>query len=645
MTTNTLPNSLEREYRADIDGLRGIAVLSVLIFHLGVTKVSGGFVGVDIFFVITGYLFGKFALTPIHDGRFQLHDYYNRRARRLFPAFLVTMGLTSMVAFILLMPSDLVNFWKSLQSAFLFMSNIYFASASGYFDASSTSKPILHVWSLSTESQFYFLFPLITVLIRNSKKSLTALWGIGFFSFITSAVLMHWSPESAYYELPSRAWEILLGAYIWHISTSTDKIKCITPANSQMIGVCGFIMIGIALFTFNNKTPFPGYAALLPCFGAAALLIAGTKRNMPVAKTLSQKPLVYLGKISYSLYLIHWPIIVFTLYVLDRPLNYVESAAIFFFTIIVAELMHRYIETPFRKEKCRDRNYFFLRWVYAFLSIAILFSSLCLGRGYDFRIPEQAYIYSQARNDWSQEQATCPDNIPEKVKNNQLCKVGSDNQDVPEILLWGDSHATAILPAVQITAEKLGLTVIVATTNGCPPVIDVENEKRNCLATNEAILNLIQTRTFNAILLAANWGSYNHDNAIKLTGGGGDFSARIAKTIDEISTKSDKLILVDQVPRYIVDVPNYLAKEKALSWLKGHSNISKRPPPISDEEYLNTAILSVKAENISHVKPRDILCPEQRCQIDKNGISLYKDGSHLSQKGSAILIPALEKVL
>ena len=634
-------------YRPDIDGLRAVAVLAVLLFHLGITSVGGGYVGVDVFFVITGYLFGKFALTPLREDTFDLREYYERRAKRLFPAFLATMLVTSFAAFAFLLPLDLINFWKSLQSAFFFISNVYFANTSGYFDTASTLKPILHAWSLSVESQFYFLFPIVSLISWRWKKSFFPVWMIGIASFIASIYLVKHAPTDAYYLLTSRAWEILLGAYIWHVSSYQKNYESIRKPVSEALGLCGLAFILAPIFLYTPQTKFPGISALVPCAGAALLLLSGVSKNTSTYRILSLKPLVYVGKISYSLYLVHWPIIVFSLYTLDRPFNMAESALVPFVTIALAAAMHHLVETPFRKTRKspkKNTHTYAPIWIAVLLLAGFSLHTSAIGRGYNFRIPKEALQYSDARNDWTDDQSGCPDNIAEKIEKGMLCKFGHSPAR-KSVLLWGDSHATALLPAIKKTSGQIGVNLVVATTNGCPPVLGVENAKGDCLKTNKKIESLIKEKKFSAIIMAANWGSYNHDNPITFQGEEKDFSSALAKTINTAGTNTGHVILVDQVPRYAVDVPNFLAKEISLSYLSWIRSEKETPLTIEDESYIEMATPLVKIDNLDVIVPKKVLCPENTCLLKKGGISLYKDGGHISAKGSDIFVPAFTKIM
>jgi peptidoglycan/LPS O-acetylase OafA/YrhL len=635
------PSSNSSAYRPDIDGLRAIAVIAVFLFHLDYSFVPGGYVGVDVFFVITGFLFGKFVLTPLKEGSFNLAEYYDRRAQRLLPAFLIVMAATSLLAFLLLLPVDLTNFWKSLQSALFFYSNNHFTAGAGYFDTAAVFKPILHVWSLSAEAQFYFLFPLIALVAWKNKKSFWPLWLIGLISFALSAYFVFRTPVDAYYLLPSRAWEILLGTYVWVLY---ENIKKPGRLVSEILCFTGIILIAVSVFLYSSNTPFPGFAALMPCAGAGLIILGGKNNLSFFAKILSLRPLVYAGKISYSLYLIHWPMIVFSLYYLDRPLEDSEKLGVLALAFLVAALMHRFVEQPFRKKhiyNAPDGRYAFAGICLCFFLGIIFFPSL-LGKGYAFRLPESAYVFSQARYDWTAEQSACPDDIPEKIKTGTLCRMDYGGLGRPDILLWGDSHATALLPAVLEAAKNKKLNVVVATTNGCPPVFGIETEKRHCKHANESVRATLQERSYALVILAANWNSYVKDNPLTIMESNEDFLSLLTKTTHEVE-KQSKAILVGQMPRYEIDIPNYLAKKIFFGRAPGREKTSQNPVAMPDNKLVQRVYEQTK--NTFLLMPEEVLCRDKICAIEKNGKSLYKDGGHLSATGALIFAPEFENII
>ena len=295
------------KYRPDIDGLRAVAVLSVMAFHAGLSKVPGGFVGVDVFFVISGYLISSIVFAEIAQSRFSIVRFYERRIRRIFPALFATLAICGLFAGIYLLPSELVAYGKSMLAATASFSNVYFWRHSGYFD-SAFSQPLLHTWSLAVEEQFYVTFPLFLVLARKffPLRLKVAVVLLFFASLLTSAIVVSHSPETAFYMLYTRAWELLLGTIL--------SLGMFPPLQSAWLRnpatLVGLGMIAFSVLTYTKETLFPGFSALGPCVGSALIIWAGEGGSSLVASVLSWGPMVFIGLISYSLYLWHWPVVI-----------------------------------------------------------------------------------------------------------------------------------------------------------------------------------------------------------------------------------------------------------------------------------------------------------------------------------------------
>jgi len=333
------------EYRPDIDGLRALAVLAVFIFHLDVDLVSGGYVGVDIFFVISGYLITKIIANQICNKQFSFVSFYLRRIRRLAPALLFILGLTFVVSFILLSPQHLDRLGKAELASIFSVSNIFFWSESGYFNTGSQLKPLLHTWSLSVEEQYYLVWPLLLLFtIKFFNRS-----GIWFFLIIIFVVSLFFSermlavsPESSFYLTPYRAYEFAIGGLVYMLLTLNMKLKY-----SGFISIIGLSLMLLPIILYEKQTLFPGVAALLPCVGAGLFIYSGG--NTLIGKFFSFKPIVFIGKISYSLYLAHWPTIVLYQYYNLKPLGLLDITLILLITFALAVFMYFYIEKPFRR--------------------------------------------------------------------------------------------------------------------------------------------------------------------------------------------------------------------------------------------------------------------------------------------------------
>ena len=333
------------QYRSDIDGLRALAVLPVMLFHAGASWLPGGFVGVDVFFVISGYLISSIILREVQSGKFSLASFYERRARRILPALLVMLLVTAIAFQVISLPDQAVSASESGIAALLSLSNFYFWKESGYFSPESEFMPFLHTWSLAVEEQFYVLFPLILIALWRFNLSIKAFI---FFGTIAAFFISLWlsmnKPSLAYYMRASRAWELAIGAMI--ASGSIPEIK--GRVLSQVVPAAGVSLVIFSLFYIRSDMIFPGWVALVPCLGTAMILHSDGS-SWVARHILSWRPLVFAGLLSYSLYLWHWPVLA-ALRVATANIHLkLEVAAV---GLIVASLLGwlswRYVERPFR---------------------------------------------------------------------------------------------------------------------------------------------------------------------------------------------------------------------------------------------------------------------------------------------------------
>jgi peptidoglycan/LPS O-acetylase OafA/YrhL len=341
-----VPATPKLDYRADIDGLRAVAVLSVLFFHADIQYFSGGFIGVDVFFVISGYLITKMILSASEAGTFSYANFYARRSRRLFPALLTTIVATFIAGIVLFLPVDFARLSGATASALLAVSNIFFWSESGYFDVDAKLKPLLHTWSLGVEEQFYILWPpLIAFLIGRLSRS-SVIWIIAatiVIGFVASLLMMEFDQTAAFFLMPFRIYEFALGILV---VLYEDK-KPRDDLTVDVIYIVGLACILFGVFAYDDLTTFPGFSALPPVVGTALAIYAG--RWAKVAALLRVKPMRNIGLISYSLYLVHWPIIVFLHYILGRQFGWLDKLAIVVASFALAVCLYSLIERPFRR--------------------------------------------------------------------------------------------------------------------------------------------------------------------------------------------------------------------------------------------------------------------------------------------------------
>jgi peptidoglycan/LPS O-acetylase OafA/YrhL len=495
------------QYRPDIDGLRAVAVLSVLLFHADVPLFGGGYVGVDIFFVISGFLITSILVREIQDGSFSVVGFYERRFRRLLPALFVVVVFTLLAGVVLLHPRDLLDLGQSAVATAVFSSNILFNLESGYFDGPAEFKPLLHTWSLGVEEQFYIVLPLLLLgLIKYFKHDFRA-WIAGLFvcSLVACVVFTGMNATASFYLFPFRAWELLAGSLL-AVGQLTWRIGRI---GREILGLCGTLLIGVSIYYFSEDTVFPGYSATLPVLGTVLLIYSGGEKQEAsfINKVLSTRLLVFFGLISYSLYLWHWPLLVYANYVSIEEISGLVVLALILLMIVLATATWKFIEQPFRKKNLLGSSRKMLAGAFA-ASVMILISGL--GLFLSGGIPER-YNYADAQyyankkiwDHWGVCQRVFTPKIP---TDSGLCNLGESSSN-PSFILWGDSHARSLAPSVDMSAQRSGVTGSIATRGACPPLLGIDRPGRtSCAAFNDKVYkHIIESEEIDTVILAARW--------------------------------------------------------------------------------------------------------------------------------------------
>ncbi|NHQ74693.1 acyltransferase [Roseovarius gahaiensis] len=445
------------KYRAEIDGLRAVAVVPVILFHAGFEVFGGGYIGVDVFFVISGYLITSIILTEMNEGRFSLLNFYERRARRILPALFFVVLCCLPVAWFTLFPTDMKDFAQSLIAVATFSSNFLFWSESGYFDTAAEIKPLLHTWSLAVEEQYYIIFPVFLMLAWRwgTGRIVKILIGV----FVFSLLLAHWAayqePEAGFFLLPARAWELLAGAFIaFYVDKRTVAVR---PALANALSALGLVAIAFAIFAYDSGTPFPSFYAVVPVAGVVAVILFAVPGTL-AHRLLSWRPMVAIGLVSYSAYLWHQPILAFYGHTMGHNAPLWHTGLMLLATALLSVFSYRYVETP-----TRHRKVFGSRptiWGFAVTSSVAVIALGVMGaasNGNVFRYP-QGVVDLFDRNDefsrivWQAKDATRLQDFDPDAETKLLLIGDSNSADLQNAL------NAVIAPGVSVVSAQVGAT-------------------------------------------------------------------------------------------------------------------------------------------------------------------------------------------
>ncbi len=634
---------LHQKYRPEVDGLRSLAVIPVILFHAGFTLFSGGFVGVDVFFVISGYLITTIILSELEAGNFSLVKFYERRARRILPALFLVMVVCLPFAWMWLFRKDLKDFTQSMAAVSVFSSNFLFLSESGYFDTAAELKPLLHTWSLAVEEQFYVLFPLFLMFSwRWGKKWMLPLLSL---ATIASLALAHWgafnAPSANFYLLPSRGWELAIGAFVaFHFFRKQSP--SFPPALNQLLSGTGLLSIVFSVFFFDSNTPFPSLYALIPTLGTALILLCAWPTTF-VGKLLGRPLFVGMGLISYSAYLWHQPLFAFARH---RYLN--EPGPLVFgllalTSIGLAYLSWRFVERPFRKQGVFSRKQVFLLaggGTIFFIAILLLVPYL------DRHFPEKIFresvgeLQHRVRANFGLRQDCVGQSSPARG-----CMTSED----PEIMLWGDSYAMHLMQG--ILASKPDAGIVQMTVSLCGPILDAapvthghtEAQAKRCLENNDRVIAYIAgKKTIKYVVLGSAFIQYLEKNARLLLRDGSLVSGEqetlsyMRKTLKKLKDLGVTPVLFSPTPQNGNDLGRCLIK--AIMFGENMDSCDLR---MADAERRQKDVFQmltrIEAEGNRVVWLTRGMCHEGTCNSSIGNKFLYRDAGHLSYEGSAAL--------
>lgn len=608
-------------HRPDIDGLRALAIIPVVMYHVGVRGFPGGFIGVDVFFVISGYLITGILAREVERGGISLRDFYRRRVLRIFPALFAMLAVCAVVAVAAMLPSELMAFARSMLATALFSSNIFFWRESSYFGPAAQAMPLLHTWSLAVEEQFYLFWPLILMVVpRASRRWLPWLAGaIALASFAVAAWDLPHHPSATFYLIHSRTWELMAGALLVWVPERAFASRALREATA----FAGLAAILYAVNAYNTGTPFPGPHAFLPVAGAAAILAAGRSGSSLVARVLSLRPLTFIGAISFSLYLWHWPVIVFSETVLYLEQTTTVHCAIIALSLLLAILSWRFVETPFRRGPSTRLPARAVLWRAGWLMVVFLVSGSVgvAARGFPDRfdgVQQAVGAYEGYKGDKDFRGGSCFVVTPSDV----FDAAGCLRRDAGKrsVLILGDSHAAHLWPGLHAVAGP-DTAVLQATATGCRPVLaPAQAGEYPCRAFFRGLfVDWLPAHPVDVVVLAGRW------QASDLT--------QLDATIAQVQGHAGRIVVVGPVPQYAYSLPKLLVRAQRTND-PGLVARSLLPVEFALDAQMRAQVGNTSAQYFSMISD---LCHDGSCRTYATPeIPMQFDYGHFTIEGSRV---------
>jgi peptidoglycan/LPS O-acetylase OafA/YrhL len=642
-------------YRPDIDGLRAAAILSVVFYHAGLPGFSGGFTGVDIFFVISGYLIGGHIFAELVSGTFSFLRFYQRRAKRILPAFYVVLAFSTLVALVLLSPLEATSFAKMAIASILSASNLHLLRSTSYFQSANELNPLLMTWSLGVEEQFYAVIPFLLVLVNRVRSGflLPTVVALSALSFALAWGELGHHPNSVFYALPYRAWELGAGVTLAAIESASKPRKAMSAGWCLVLSLAGLALMLEPIFLLTPKTPFPGPAAVPSVLGTAALI--ASRASWLNRKILSVSGFVYLGRVSYSWYLWHWPLLAFLRIVSGRDLPREAITVTIAISLAAAMLSYHFVEQPFRGASGAPVS-LLLRYAGASLCFLAILAGLWISHGlparYQADIPEEARTPDPCLSNYG----------TDKPNLSFPCYNSTDTR--PAVVLWGDSHASALAPVLAEIANAQGYNFIELTRSACLPTLDQRaltatpldpQNIEECVRFNRRTLDLIQSdQRARIVILAGRWANNFFQDSGWGKDGGSDVSRVNAKrnelttslglVVEGIQGEGKRVILIDDVPNFNFDPALVFLNSRMplrhslAAWLGFEEEpLGFAPDGHFTEDKISSSILTQirqMSADIEVVDPKVMLCNGNLCAYMIDNQLLYSDNQHLTAAGA-----------
>jgi peptidoglycan/LPS O-acetylase OafA/YrhL len=643
-------------YRGDVDGLRAIAVLLVVAFHAFPRKVPGGFVGVDIFFVISGYLITSLIVRSLQAGDFSFTDFYVRRIKRIFPALIAVLAACLLIGWFVLFPGEFRDLGKHAAAGAAFIANFSLLNETGYFDITADHKPLLHLWSLGIEEQFYIVWPALIVLAwrwKNGPLLMAALICLG--SFAWNVILTPIDIAQAFFLPFTRFWELMIGSLI-ALAATHESFAAMTPAPlaafyerhrdrlHELAGWAGLALIVLAAALLKPTRAFPGWWALLPTLGAALIIVAGPQSTFNRV-VLSHRTMITVGLISYPLYLWHWPILSFARMIhFKEPTDLVRGLCVVL-AFALAHLTYRYIERPIRFGAATPRKPILA--TAALAAVGCLGFAVFAGSGVPWRFPKELQtIVADTRNDPAEDarQYRCLHREGPAVFEKDCDGTGQPGSR--RVLLWGDSHAAHLGPGLDHVRRREGFQLAQFSSGGCPPIVNFTGASARqaaCADVNALALKHIAEFKPDTVILAGRWEIYNGKGLF-----GHVRPEDIRDTIAKVKSLGVRnVVVMGQFPIWGAQVPQLRARNFRLAALgfspQAAADLERNKTFLTDTVYPADEMLrrAVDGTGAAFVSPLKSLCNGDGCLLvvpNSSGKPIYWDDNHLSRTGSIYFI-------
>jgi peptidoglycan/LPS O-acetylase OafA/YrhL len=627
-------------YRPDIDGLRAVAVLSVILFHLEESVLPGGFAGVDVFFVISGYLISLNLFQGLDAGRFSIVDFYRRRVKRIAPPMLIVIAATLILCHFLFLPEDTERASESALWSLLSLANVYFwlFQDVSYFAAASNESPLLHLWSLGVEEQFYIFWPLILLLTYKANRAramVVCMTIAAVASFVLAEGYFERDPSFVYYMLPTRAGELLVGAITALLTLNKIETR-IPKAVVAPIAIVGLLMLAASLVLLSEQNVFPGILALPPTLGTAFLILAGHCGPSPVSRVLAAKPLVWVGLVSYSAYLWHWPLMAFFRYGYG-DIGVLAGTGIFVITFALAWLSYRFIELPARTTNAPAIAVFLKQYIVPAGVLGVASLAAMYADGYGLRwFPgsnyraELAAVRQQTRAAYDYEYV-CQKQRPTLQDAEQArCVIGSESSEEPRALLIGDSNAAHYVGMLGVFGRTEGFRFRNLEIGACPPI---QSDPQNFvvparLADCRDFLQVFNdvTQRYDVIVISASWSDYQKRSDL--------FLRQLFETVSALAGQKKLVVLIGKAP--VIAGYDRLCREKALSYPQMRCPLTQ-VAPLPEVSEINGRLrdFAQRTAGVEYFDVTDYLCPNGVCSaFDAKGEPVYYDSHHLTLAAS-----------